>query len=334
MKTLPLAALFVFSLVSCKTAPPPDPTESFRLSLTREIELGAGAEGPAAAKYRSVYGIDGLLRKSGARHRLAFAGKTGSRIGLQYFLPSGGTKPRGTVFLIPGYLDHSGSYVPFLGRLLTAGFAAAACDLPGHGFSEGERASVGSFEEYGAMVGTVLAFAAEEEAEGRPAFPRPWYALGHSTGATAFYIYLADAAKEGRTASFDRVVFIAPLVRSANWRLTLFGLRVLGGLCRYFTPRTEPDPLLGNTFFPIAWAERLRDWNEKAVSGGRFRQPGLIVQGLDDDVVNYEFNVPFLEGKMEGMKTIYIKGAGHVPYSEKGWNLWLFETVLAYLIES
>ncbi len=56
--------------------------------------------------------------------------------------------PLGTVFLLHGYLEHSGIYQPIIREILDQGFSVLTYDLPGHGLSDGSPASIQNFDHY------------------------------------------------------------------------------------------------------------------------------------------------------------------------------------------
>jgi len=302
------------------------------------------ARGPAETRYREYFGIDDVCRRTGIHHRMGMLADGEPALGVQYFIPPG--RRKGTVFLAHGYLDHSGRLLPLIEAASGAGFSVIAFDLPGHGFSGGSRGEIGGFDEYGAAAGRVVgAFSGAagdgggsagegaagdggaapggaggdgmgvHEVGGPPLFPRPWIAAGHSAGAASFFIYLHSLARDGRPSPFDRVVFINPLVRSARWHLSMLGLRLIGGLVGSLKPLTEQDSLLGVDVFPMSWARRLRDWNRRVLHYRPFSQPGLLIQGLEDRVVDFRHNLPFLAGKMPDLNVSVVEGADHVPYT-------------------
>jgi len=342
LKTIMTCCILSLSILSCRTAPPPDVSEEYRLALIAEVgelslrdlavpgkDAPRRVPGPAEERYLRFFDPAETFAEAGACRVMGMAGTGPARIGVQCFVPR--ESGRGTVFLFPGYLDHAGPFLPFIARLVKAGFSVVAADLPGHGFSEGPRGEIASFEEYGKAVDLVIG-AVEGAPEGaKPAFPRPWIGLGHSTGATAFFIHLQRREISGSASPFERTVFVAPLVRSARWKLSMIGLSLIRGAVRYLEPNAPHDPLLGSRVFPVSWAERLRDWNEEVGGYRKVRMKGLIVQGREDDVVDADFNLPFLLEKIEGMRAVYVDGAGHVPYSAEKRNREMLKAVLAYL---
>ncbi len=345
-------------ILGCAHAPPPDRSADFRSRLAAEIgplefgvpgtagteepgEKGApgnaagGPPGPGAKRYAEFYGFPDFTRRAGVFHRMGVLEDRAPSLGVQYFVPRG--RRKGTVFLAHGYLDHTGPLRPIIEAAAEAGFSVAAYDLPGHGFSGGPRGDIGCFAEYGLAAGRVVEAFRRGTEDGRPgdgdgpAFPRPWIAVGHSTGAASFFILLQSLAGKGISSPFERVVFINPLVRSARWGLSVAGLRLVGWAVRSLKPLGEPDPLLGIDVFPVSWAERLRDWNAEAADYPTIPQRGLIIQGRRDKVVDFRYNVPFLTGRMPGLEIAYVKEAGHVPYTDTEGNREVLRLLVDYL---
>ncbi|MED5413144.1 MAG: alpha/beta fold hydrolase, partial [Pseudomonadota bacterium] len=57
-------------------------------------------------------------------------------------------KQKGTVFIIHGYFDHTGLYGHLIKHCLQKGLTVISFDLPGHGLSSGDPASIDSFNQY------------------------------------------------------------------------------------------------------------------------------------------------------------------------------------------
>jgi len=242
---------------------------------------------------------------------------------------------KGTVFLVHGYLDHSGSWAPVIKRILREGFIVVALDLPGHGFSGGSRGDIEHFSQYGEAVRRVVEWAE------RVSPPRPWIAIGHSTGAAAIWMELVRQEKakqrpdgcvsacwmelvrgeetrhgpgERVSTPFDNVLFLAPLVRSAHWRLSMTLVSLTSWAIPYWKSRTAEDPLFPIPYFPVHWAEQLKEWEGIVGDYPVLYQKGWILQGTDDDVVDHGYSVPFLRSKLPNFQVRYIEDAGHVPY--------------------
>ena len=222
-----------------------------------------------------------------------------------------------------------------LKRILREGFLVVALDLPGHGFSCGNRGDIEHFSQYGEAVKRVVEWAE------RVSPPRPWIAIGHSTGAAALWMELVrqeeirkrsaecasalwmelvrqEEARPGTgepvSAPFDNVLFLAPLVRSAHWRLSMALVSLTSWAISYWKSRTAEDPLFPVPYFPVRWAEKLKEWEGTVGDYPVLYQKGWILQGTEDDVVDHEYSVPFLRSKLPNFQVRYIEGAGHVPY--------------------
>jgi hypothetical protein len=116
------------------------------------------------------------------------------------------------------------------------------------------------------------------------------------------------------SAPFDNVLFLAPLVRSAHWRLSMTLVSLTSWAIPYWKSRTAEDPLFPIPYFPVHWAEKLQEWEGAVGEYPVIYQKGWILQGTDDDVVDHGYSVPFLRSKLPGFQVRYIEGAGHVPY--------------------
>ena len=54
--------------------------------------------------------------------------------------------PKGSLFLLHGYFDHTGTLSKLIKEGIKQGYAIAVWDLPGHGLSTGMRTDTGEFE--------------------------------------------------------------------------------------------------------------------------------------------------------------------------------------------
>ncbi|MCX7787732.1 MAG: alpha/beta hydrolase, partial [Spirochaetes bacterium] len=177
---------------SCLTTQPLDPAISYRERLWAEIgPLSLPFEellwrdkpiGPETLRYLHTYGFEpvsgiptqwkvslGLLFDQDSQAREPYLVQPSSctqpshpslpPLGVLVGLPTlhlDGERPRnhvrGTVFLVHGYLDHSGSWSPVIKKILSERFVVVALDLPGHGVSGGIRGDIEDFSQYGEAV--------------------------------------------------------------------------------------------------------------------------------------------------------------------------------------
>lgn len=371
-------------LGSCTTSPPVDPSSGYRERLWAEIgplpetfeeflspptpyhspsQRYRGPLGPESLRYLQTYELaqESEFPPSGY-FRLGLLQDQDPILGVLVGVPnldprqestgesargSASESARGTVFLVHGYLDHVGSWAPVIKKILQVGFILVALDLPGHGFSGGVRGDIEDFSQYGEAVRRVAEWAE------KGGFPRPWIAMGHSTGAAAIWMALLREAMERnpktmegntkamervlkpqerdgrpfqadgtqpvptstlRDCTFECVLFLAPLVRSAHWRLSMFLVSLTRWAIPYWKSRTAEDPLFPIPYFPVHWAEKLKEWEKTVKEYPVLPQKGWIFQGTRDEVVDHSYSIPFLRSKLPGFQVRYIEGASHVPY--------------------
>jgi len=289
------------------------------------LDLAQAAQPSAEIRaYRKFYGLD-------VRHVRHFIGqfeKNGRTIAGQVFLPSA---PLGTFFLLHGYFDHSGTLKNLIAACLEKAFAVALFDLPGHGLSSGERGAIADFSEYASTLRAFVGTYAKH-------LPKPYYLAAHSTGCAAAYEYL----HHDPPLVFDKIVFLAPLVRHAYWHLSTIGYH----LVKPFTdtlPRahrrnssnepflefTRNDPLQVDRV-SLRFLDALRDWNRRIQGYATVTQPVLVIQGTDDDVVDWKYNLEFLKMKIIGLEIELVEGAKHQLVNE---NQALRQRVFGHLFE-
>jgi alpha-beta hydrolase superfamily lysophospholipase len=234
---------------------------------------------------------------------------------------TGSDVPRkGTIWLVHGYLHHSGYYLDFASRLAAEGWDLILMDLPGHGLSGGDPADIEDFAEYGDLIQDLTEFPMFSES------PRPWVAMGHSTGASALIEHGLSFSP-----GFDRYILLAPLVRSASWNLSQFGLS-LGGRRIKDIPRRirkssgdgdfmrfmRTEDFLAPRRIPVSWVEALVRWNDElertpsSIWNRAFASIDItIIQGDSDSVVDWRYNLPFLNELLPRADFREIAGARH-----------------------
>ena len=223
---------------------------------------------------------------------------------------------RGTVFLVHGFYDHTGILKNLITICIREKYCVAAFDLPGHGLSSGEPAAIDSFGEYRAALEDFLSLCA-------PHVPHPYAAIGHSTGCAVIITHLFYSTGS----PFSRVVLLAPLVHSEYWALSKTGHALFpfvsttprwmrnashdGAFLQWFSR----DPLQVKNF-RVKWSTALYRWEAAIDSVAPQRFPVSIIQGTDDDVVDWRYNIPFLRKKIPGCDVRMIKDARHQLFNE------------------
>ena len=289
------------------------------------LALGADAVGPpfpwkpgglpALAPTAALAGFDDYAARTGwARTDSvsafgSIAGRDGP-LAVHWEVPPGA---RGTVLLVHGYMDHSGLLSDAAAHLAGRGWAVAAPDLPGHGLSGGARGDIPSFDAYGRALEAVL-----DTLEARGA-PRPWVAVGHSTGGSALLALVTAGERR-----LERVALVAPLVRmrSAGWVRAGIPLAELAtdGIDRSTKRRSTHDSAwharmvadpLELRRIPLGWVRAALAWEVRADS----IQPGntrwLLVQGDADHVVEGPAGRALLERRLPGLRSVVVPGGRH-----------------------
>jgi pimeloyl-ACP methyl ester carboxylesterase len=231
------------------------------------------------------------------------------------------TSSRGTVFLFHGYANDSSHMTGVAGALLAHNWAVVLVDLPGHGLSTGKRGDVAQFSDYGDTVETalnqVLSIYVDE-------LPMPLMAFGHSTGALA----LVDYSSRYRS-RFSRMVFYAPLIRSAWWHVACTSRFVLGPFVK--STRAFAKSSLGLRVFPVHWFDELVRWEGEA---RRLQYiplpPTRIIQPDKDDVVQSDYNARFLQSRAPETELLRLEGLSHFATDARIPDQRLLDAVLEY----
>ncbi len=237
---------------------------------------------------------------------------TGFDLVAQVWIPQ---RPVATLFVMHGFYDHMGLYRHAVQWALARGFAVISCDLPGHGLSSGERASIHSFADYQATLDGLFAEARTLQ------LPQPWHLLGQSTGGAIIVDHLLHHGAQ--SAAQGQVLLMAPLVRPSAWGLSKLSYRVLkpfvNGIARRFSANTnDPDFMpflqadpLQPLRLPTAWVGALVQWVQHIEAAPCSPRTVVIVQGEDDDTVDWRHNLKVLRAKFAEVRVLQVAGARH-----------------------
>ncbi len=242
-----------------------------------------------------------------------------------------------TVFLLHGYFDHSGILANLIRACLGWGFAVASFDLPGHGLSSGERASINDFSEYAAVFNDFINLCV-------PSLPGPYISISHSTGGAVVMEHLAGS---GGKSILEKNVFLAPLVRSGSWKLSRIAFHLAGTFIKNI-PRGKPDSSSDPEFIeylaadplqhwkiPAEWLHAMYEWNQRIENSGKLPSNALIIQGARDKTVDWRFNIPFMKKKFSSPKIIMIKtGKHHLINENSRIKTRVFSAIRDFLFDS
>ena len=287
--------------------------ERLRDSLPAMAFGGAASDSPLLARYRSHYGQDAESGPAATHQDGTFASGAHTLV-CQCFRPPA---PHGSVFLLHGYYDHSGLYGHLIRHCLDLGLATVIFDLPGHGLSSGDEASIDSFSRYCEALLDCLTLAREH------ALPEPWHAIGQSTGGAI----LIDSLLHHQLGSrFDlaRHVLLAPLLRPLDWQRSM----LLFGLSRWLRPATgrrftenshdrqfieflRQQDALQSRLLPRAWVLALMDYLRRFKAAAPCDTPLHVIQGTEDRTVDWPYNLARLADKFPNTHTYMVEGARH-----------------------
>jgi lysophospholipase len=268
------------------------------------------AQALIAEKYLRLYGMDYADKYLHRWGRVMLPRYT---IACHYWFPDKTMVPpdKGVVVVLHGYFDHVGLFGHLIRHLLERGYGVVAFDLPGHGLSSGERASIATFAHYVEVFEAVLR-------EISKAFPVPVAAVGQSTGGAILLNYLARGG-----AGLDRVALLAPLVEPRGWWLNrivyTLSHRFLKQVGRAFMDNSNDadfvrfiarDPLQPR-HIPIAWLGAMKGWVAECRAMQPRDYPLTILQGTADTTLAWRSNMRLLRRKFPAARVVLIEGARH-----------------------
>lgn len=225
---------------------------------------------------------------------------------------------KATVFILHGFLDHTGSLKNIIEYLTGMRFAVACFDLPGHGLSSGEPTAIDDFCKYSEALRNFVKVV-------KPKLKAPYHIIGHSCGGAAVIDYLLE--KKGD--DFDKVVLIAPLIKSVLWRTSnicsgfygLFGSK----MPRVFRNNSHDrdylefvknvDPLQAR-LISVSWTKALIEWNKKIAGLVPCSKEIKVIQGTKDTTVAWRYNMGFIKEKFPKADIALIKHGRHELFNE------------------
>ncbi|MHC8384840.1 phospholipase BipL [Pseudomonas sp. LB3P14] len=263
-----------------------------------------------ALAYQRFYGLDFAGRD--VRSSLGRFEVDGYEVVSQVWWPE---RAKATLFLLHGFYDHTGLYRHVIEWALDQDFAVIACDLPGHGLSSGERASIKDFAEYQDTLQRLFTEAQSLD------LPQPWHLCGQSTGGA---IVIDHVLNQGASSPAQgQVILLSPLVRPRSWgwsQLSYYLLKpFVKAIARRFSensndpdflPFLQTDPLQPLRL-PTAWVGALARWIKRIEAAPDSTRRPLIVQGQADMTVDWEHNLEVLRGKFDRPQVLMLPEARH-----------------------
>jgi len=266
------------------------------------------------AQWRKYYALDlsGVVEQQFVRLEVP-----GYQLAAQYFRPPHASA---SLLILHGYYDHMGLYGHLIRWATNNGLAVLICDLPGHGLSTGERASINEFAEYQAVLNAMFALARQLQ------LPQPWHLAGQSMGGAMARDHVLQ---QPQLSELGELILLAPLVRPRAWRqsrLLYYGLRPFvrqiarkrsnNSTDQQFVEFLQHDPLQPQTL-PVAWVGALERWIKQIESASPSGKSPIILQGDMDQTVDWRHNLGVLEQKFSQPRVCMLSGAGHHLVNEQ-----------------
>lgn len=267
---------------------------------------------PGFDDYLNFYRIDFTRELPGTFHAMGRLVAGNYKIACHYWLPPGEAK--GTTMVVHGYFDHVGLFGHLIRYLLERQYAVVAFDLPGHGLSSGERASIASFDHY------VEVFNVIQRRLIHSPLPTPLSAIGQSTGGA---ILIKRLLEQGGN-DLEHVTVLAPLVAPAKWWLNrlVYALthRFRTAVPRFFVANTSDEAFidflanhdpLQSRYIPVPWIGAMKEWVAQCSKGQPCDYPVTILQGNRDTTLAWRFNLRILSRRFPLARLVLLPGVRH-----------------------
>ena len=265
---------------------------------------------PSEISYFRYYGFE----FKNTRHFWGTFNSGDKKIAAHIFIP---TDPKGSVFLLHGFFDHTGIMKNLIRHCLDLQYAVAVYDLPGHGFSSGEGLLINDFSEYVSVLKDFLKICMYD-------LPRPFHLIGHSTGGAIAFEYMNST----QDLMFKKVILLAPLIHFTSWKITKVGYSFAKPFVKSlprkfrnnssdttFLKKYRNDPLRTKRF-PLKWLNAVYKWDKRIKGYKPVAKHVLVIQGTGDKVVDWKYNIEFLEKKLSKMEVKWIQNAKHQLLNE------------------
>nr|MDT0252700.1 alpha/beta hydrolase [Endozoicomonas sp.] len=284
------------------------------ISDMRPLSYSQAAPYPHETTYFQYYGIDLENSIPDVRHHLGYINSNDYRIACHLYI---NPEARGSVFLLHGYYDHVGLFGHIIRFFLEQGYNVLAYDLPGHGLSSGEPATIEDFERYRMVLEDVMSYC-------QSILPKPWLAYGQSTGCAIITELLNHHTRRNKPLPFEQVILSAPLVRPWLWKLGRLQFYLVRHFIRQiprkftdncrdksFLNKAHNDPLAPGVL-PTQWVSALDRWIRRIESSEvQIPLSPLILQGTDDTTVDGQYNIRILGRLYQSPEVLWLEGARH-----------------------
>lgn len=268
--------------------------------------------------YARFYKIDFASSSKVATQSIRFVKSARFNMVVQRFVPP---EPKAFALICHGYFDHAGLYGSLIEALLDKGVEVIVFDLPGHGLSSGDRAAISCFSDYQHAFNDVVLEICKEFSHWGEGFSL----IGQSTGAAIIAdSLLQEEHKFLNEVKLKHAVLLAPLLRPKAWSKAELMHSLIKNYKKYW-PRSfranthstsfsefikQHDPMQC-TSLSVDWIGALRKWLPEILSRPASFIPISIVQGTDDETVDWEFNLQNYRRLFPNARVTLIEDAKH-----------------------
>jgi len=272
--------------------------------------LSDASDSPLVKAYLDFYSINFEEKFSDFSHGIGIVQSGRYNIVMQCWV---NPASRGTLFVVHGYLDHVGLFGHIIQFALENNLSVCAFDLPGHGLSSGEIASIDTFDRYADGLQDIVNAAG-------PLMPGPCHVIAQSTGGAIVLNHLWRFDPD----TFETIVLLAPLIRSYGWKITRWFFPVLKPFIKYtrrgFNDNThnrdfiefikQSDPMQALRI-PTLWVSAMGNWARRFRALPERNKAMLIIQGDADTTVDGPYNMRLIEEKLPLAKIVVVPGLRH-----------------------
>nr|WP_281423889.1 alpha/beta hydrolase [Oceanobacter mangrovi] len=231
---------------------------------------------------------------------------------------------RGNLLMVHGYYDHVGLYGSLIDFALQQRLNVLAFDLPGHGLSSGEQASIDDFDTYRKVFVQLFEHGQQQLPE------LPWIVVGQSTGGATLATWLLHDRPQANSCPVKDVWLLAPLLRPRGWStgrwLHTVAHPFLKRLKRHFSLNgnnpefsrflATMDPLQAR-YLSVRWVTALKRWIGWIERQPPMAFPVLLVQGSADETVDWQHNLPCYQSLFRDLEVMMLEGGHHHLVNEE-----------------
>ncbi|MGB1205891.1 MAG: lysophospholipase [Chitinophagales bacterium] len=265
-------------------------------------------------------------------------GPDGQLVFAQTWQPDNNFKLRGVICLIHGLGEHSGRYEQFANFFIKKDFAVIACDLRGHGQSEGKRGHVSAFHLLLNQIDKLL----EEASKKFRSIPR--FVYGHSMGGNVVINHALT-----HNPRIKGVIVSAPWLRTvaAIPSSKLLVAKIANIVWGSYTESNgldltqlsrdpqvakdyEADPLVHDKISASLFSQGTQHANESMAIADQLDIPMLLMHGTKDGITDHTASVEFAQKAPKYVTFKEWKGLYHELHNEPEKNE-VLEYVLTWI---